>query len=108
LKADNHINAAVRVADPYAPETNPRLAEFCRHEGMSVLVRRPHTPQNKGKVGRDVEYVKENALKGRVFRSLLELKEHLWHWEATVAEKRDKPCGERAEERPSCECWNGR
>ena len=32
--------------------------------------------------------LKENALKGRVFKSLRELNEHLRHREATVADKR--------------------
>ena len=87
LNVDN-LKAAVTKADWYDPEINPKLAEFCRHYGMSVLPCRPYTPQHKGKVERGVAYVKENALKGRAFRSLRELNEHLRHWEATVADKR--------------------
>ncbi len=87
LNVDN-LKAAVTKADWYDPELNPKLAEFCRYYGMSVLPCRPYTPQHKGKVERGVGYVKENALKGRVFRSLRELNEHLRHWESTVADKR--------------------
>jgi hypothetical protein len=87
LNVDN-LKAAVTKADWYDPEINPKLAEFCRHYGMSVLPCRPYTPQHKGKVERGVGYVKANALKGRVFGSLRELNEHLRHWEATVADKR--------------------
>ena len=87
LNVDN-LKAAVTKADWYDPEINPKLAEFCRHYGMSVLPCRPYTPQHKGKVERGVGYVKANALKGRVFGSLRELNEHLRHWEAAVADKR--------------------
>ena len=87
LNVDN-LKAAVTKADWYDPEINPKLAEFCRHYGMSVLPCRPYTPQHKGKVERGVGYVKENALKGRSFKGLRELNEHLRHWEATVADKR--------------------
>jgi hypothetical protein len=87
LNVDN-LKAAVTRADWYDPEINPKLAEFCRHYGMSVLPCRPYTPQHKGKVERGVGYVKENALKGRVFKGLRELNTHLLHWEATVADKR--------------------
>ena len=87
LKVDN-LKAAVTKADWYDPEINPKLAEFCRHYGMSVLPCRPYTPQHKGKVERGVGYVKKNALKGRVFTSLQALNAHLRHWEATVADTR--------------------
>ena len=87
LSVDN-LKAAVTKADWYDPEINPKLAEFCRHYGVSVLPCRPYTPQHKGKVERGVGYVKENALKGRVFKSLREQNQHLLHWEAAVADKR--------------------
>jgi transposase len=87
LSVDN-LKAAVTKADWYDPEINPKLAQFCRHYGVSVLPCRPYTPQHKGKVERGVGYVKENALKGRVFKSLREQNQHLLHWEAAVADKR--------------------
>ena len=87
LNVDN-LKAAVTKADWYDPEINPKLAEFCRHYGMSVLPCRPYTPQHKSKVERGVGYVKKNALKGRVFTSLQALNAHLRHWEATVADTR--------------------
>jgi hypothetical protein len=39
-------------------------------------------------VERGVDYVQENALKGRTFTSLQEENRHLQHWEATVADTR--------------------
>jgi hypothetical protein len=48
----------------------------------------PCTPQHRGNLERGVGYVKANALKERVFGRLRELKEHLRHLEAMVADKR--------------------
>ena len=45
-------------------------------------------PRHKGKVERGVDYVQENALKGRVFANEQEQNEFLQNWEATVADTR--------------------
>jgi transposase len=87
LNVDN-LKAAVIKADWYDPEINPKLAEFCRHYGVSVMPCRPGTPQHKGKVERGVDYVRNNALKGHRFASLAEENAHLWHWEKHVADTR--------------------
>jgi transposase len=87
LNVDN-LKAAVIKADWYDPEINPKLAEFCRHYGVSVLPCRPATPQHKGKVERGVAYVRNNALKGRRFASLEAENLHLANWENQVADKR--------------------
>lgn len=87
LNVDN-LKAAVIKADWYDPEINPKLAEFCRHYGVSVMPCRPGTPQHKGKVERGVGYVRNNALKGRRFASLAEENAHLQQWEACVADTR--------------------
>jgi hypothetical protein len=42
----------------------------------------------KGKVERGVDYVKNNALKGRVFSSLQEQNQHLLNWETRIADTR--------------------
>src|SRR5690606_22252386 len=86
LNVDN-LKAAVIKADWYDPEINPKLAEFCRHYGVSVLPCRPATPQHKGKVERGVAYVRNNALKGRRFASLEAENLHLANWENQVADK---------------------
>lgn len=87
LNFDN-LKAAVIKADWYDPAMNPKLADFCRHYGMTPMPCRSYTPQHKGKVERGVGYAKSNALKGRQFASLGEQNAHLLHWEEQVADKR--------------------
>jgi transposase len=87
LVPDN-LKAAVLKADWYDPDVNPKLRSFCEHYGTVLLPTRPRTPRHKGKVERGVDYVQENALKGRSFTSLAEQNEYLLHWESTVADTR--------------------
>jgi transposase len=87
LNLDN-LKAAVLKADWFDPELNPKLADFCRHYGMHVVPCRPRKPQHKGKVERGIGYVRNNALKGRRFKSLAAENLHLQHWEQNVADKR--------------------
>ena len=87
LNLDN-FKAAVRNADWFDPDINPKLADFCRHYGMHVLPCRPGKPEHKGKVERGIAYVRSNALKGRRFRSLGEQNRFLSDWESHVADKR--------------------
>ncbi len=87
LNFDN-LKAAVIKADWYDPALNPKLADFCRHYGITPMPCRSYTPQHKGKVERGVGYAKNNALKGRQFASLGEQNAHLLHWEQQVADKR--------------------
>ncbi len=87
LVIDN-LKAAVTNADWYDPELNPKIVEFARHYGTVILPTRPYTPWHKGKVEGGVKYVKNNALKGRTFKSLAEENEHLRHWERQVADTR--------------------
>jgi transposase len=69
LVLDN-LRAAVTKADWYDPELNPKVRSFGQHYGVVLLPTRPYTPRHKGKVERGVDYVQENALKGRTFVSL--------------------------------------
>lgn len=87
LVIDN-LRAAVQQADWYEPELTPKMAEFCRHYGIVVLPTRPYTPEHKGKVESSVKYVKNNALKARVFSSLAEENQFLLWWEQNVADQR--------------------
>jgi len=84
LVLDN-LKAAVTRADWFDPEINPKVQSFCAHYGIVPLPTKPRTPRHKGKVERGIDYVKNNALKGRVFTSLQEQNEHLSQWEATIA-----------------------
>ena len=49
LNLDN-LKAAVLKADWYDPQINPKLADFCRHYGVSAVPCRPATPQHKEEV----------------------------------------------------------
>jgi len=84
----DNAKCVVLQADWYDPELHPKIIEFCRHYGFTLLPTRPATPRHKGKVERGVDYVQENALKGRTFESLSQQNAHLDHWEKTVADTR--------------------
>ncbi|WP_186775374.1 IS21 family transposase [Rubripirellula tenax] len=84
----DNLRAAVKNPDWYDPELVPKLRAFEQHYGITILPTRPYTPRHKGKVERGVDYVQENALRGRSFATLLEQNDFLTHWEATVADLR--------------------
>ena len=87
LVIDN-LRAAVKKVDWFEPELNPKVEAFCRHYGTTILPTRPAMPRHKGKVEKGIDYVQNNALKGRVFESLQQQNEHLLRWETTVADTR--------------------
>lgn len=87
LVTDN-LRAAVTTADWFDPELNPKVRSFCQHYGVVLLPTRPYTPRHKGKVERGVDYVQDNALKGRTFPSLDEENRFLNDWERSVADTR--------------------
>jgi len=87
LVIDN-LKAAVKNADWYDPDIHPKIQSFCEHYGTVILPTKPYTPRHKGKVERGVDYVKSNALKGRMFSSLQEQNQHLLNWETRIADTR--------------------
>lgn len=87
LVIDN-LKAAVTKADWFDPELNPKIQSFCRHYGTVILPTKPRTPRHKGKVERGIDYVQENALKGRKFASLADQNRFLTEWERQVADTR--------------------
>lgn len=87
LVIDN-LKAAVSHPDWYDPELTKKVADFASFYGTTILPTKPYTPRHKGKVERGVDYVKENALKGRVFDSLDSANRFLRHWERNVADTR--------------------
>jgi transposase len=87
LVLDN-LRAAVTRADWFDPELNPKMRAFGQHYGIAILPTKPYTPRHKGKVERGIDYVQENALKGRSFTSLDEQNRFLLDWEQTVADTR--------------------
>ena len=84
----DNLRAAVTKADWFDPELNPKVIAFAQHYGTLFLPTKPYTPRHKGKVERGVDYVQENALRGRKFGSLDEQNRFLLDWEQTVADTR--------------------
>ena len=84
----DNLRAAVTRADWFDPELNPKVRSFGEHYGTVFLPTRPYTPRHKGKVERGVDYVQENALRGRTFASLEEQNRFLRDWELNVADTR--------------------
>lgn len=84
----DNLKAAVIKADWYDPDLNPKLNSFCEHYGTVLLPTKVRMPRHKGKVERGVDYVQENALKGRTFATIEEQNDFLLRWETTVADTR--------------------
>lgn len=84
----DNLAAAVKKADWYEPEINPKLRSFAEHYGTLIMPARPRRPTDKGKVEAGVKYVKNNALKGKKLTSLYAVNEHLRWWLENVADKR--------------------
>ena len=78
----------MKKADWFDPEINPKVRSFGEHYGTVFLPTRPYMPRHKGKVERGVDYVQENALRGRSFAGLEEQNRFLRDWELTVADTR--------------------
>ena len=84
----DNLKAGVIKADVYDPELNPKLREFAEHYGTCIMPTRVYTPRHKGKVERQVDYVQNNAIKGRSFNSLGEQNIFLSEWERSIADQR--------------------
>ena len=84
----DNLRAAVKKANWFDPEINPKVMEFARHYGTVIIPTKPYTPRHKGKVESGVKYLKNNCLRGKEFTSLEEENEHLKWWEENVADTR--------------------
>jgi len=87
LVIDN-LRAAVKKADWFEPELNPKVMSFCEHYGTVILPTKPAMPRHKGKIEAGIKYVQANGLAGKQFVSLGAQNVHLAHWEQTVADTR--------------------
>jgi transposase len=87
LVLDN-LKAAVKKADWFDPELNPKVRSFAEYYGLVFWPTRPRTPRHKGKVEKGIDYVQSNALKARRFTRLEEQNTFLLDWELTVADTR--------------------
>jgi transposase len=84
----DNLRAAVSKADWFDPDLNPKVVSFCEHYGTVILPTKPFMPRHKGKIEAGIKYVKNNALKGRLFQSLAEENQFLSKWESGVADTR--------------------
>ncbi len=84
----DNMRAAVKKADWFEPELNPKVVSFGEHYGCLFMPRKPGIPRHNGKVERSIGYVKSNALKGYRAKSYGELNEHLRKWESNTADTR--------------------
>jgi transposase len=84
----DNLKAAVKKADWFDPELNPKVRSFAEHYGFVFLPTRPRMPRHKGKVEKSIDYVQSNALKARRFIRLDEQNSFLLDWELTVADTR--------------------
>ena len=88
------------------PIYNTRFLAFATHYGFTPRACRPRSPQTKGKIERQFDYVEKNLLNGRTFRSLEHLNEVTRWWLANVADVRvhgttkKRPIDAYAEELP--------
>ena len=90
LVLDN-LRAAVKKADWFDPDLNPRVLSFARHYGTVFLPTKPYTPRLKGKIENGVKYVKNNALRARVFDSLQAENAFLLDWEQLAVHAKTEP-----------------
>ncbi|HTO72676.1 MAG TPA: IS21 family transposase [Gemmatimonadales bacterium] len=84
----DNLKAAVLDADWFDPNLNPKMADFARHYGTTVLPTQPARPEHKGKIEAGIKFAQNNALKGRSFSSLAEQNLFLADWERRVADTR--------------------
>lgn len=67
---------------------NPTFKSFADYWGFEARLCRPYRAQTKGKVESGVKYVKHNFLAGRELIDLLDTREQLAEWNATIADLR--------------------
>jgi transposase len=84
----DNLRAAVTRADWYDPELNPKLIAFAEHYQTVILPTKSYTPRHKGKIESGINYVQDNALKGREFADLAAENQFLQEWESRVADTR--------------------
>jgi transposase len=87
IKLDN-LKAGVLKTHLYEPQLNPNYLAFSQHYNVAPIPCRVATPQHKGKVESNVNYVQDNALKGKQFDSIEEQNAYLRTWDRTWASTR--------------------
>lgn len=79
----------VVISEQYRELTvNQRFHEYATTAGLRIYACEGYDPESKGKVEAGVKYVKQDCLYGEVFASESDLREHVQHWLAEVANAR--------------------
>ncbi len=76
----DNLKAGIIKASVTDPELQRAYRECAEHYGFIISPCVPRTPEHKGKVERDIQYVKRSFLAGRTFRSLDEGNEEAIEW----------------------------
>lgn len=86
----DNARALVTVHNPQTREVvfSPTFAAFARYWGFTPKACAPYRARTKGKDERGVGYVKRNAIAGRSFAGMEELRSHLRWWMREVADVR--------------------
>jgi transposase len=87
IKPDNLKSAVLisKLGERYYQEDFYRL---CKHYGTLPDAARPRTPTDKGRVERDIGYVKGNCFRARTFESFEAAQEYLSEWRHKIALRR--------------------
>ncbi|NNE65161.1 MAG: IS21 family transposase [Pyrinomonadaceae bacterium] len=67
---------------------NPKMLDFLSFYGITLKTHRPRRPRTKGKVERNVHYLKDNFIKGREFRDFADLQARGRSWLDNTANRR--------------------
>jgi len=79
LLPDN-MSTVVTKADPIAPILNSTFLEYAQARGFEIDPARPLHPKDKGRVERQVRYVRDNYFGGEDFGSLKEARDEAARW----------------------------
>ncbi len=87
VRLDN-LKSGITRACFVDPEVNAVFSALGRHYGFAILPIHPGSPNENGKVERNIGYTDSSALKGRRFESLQEQNDYLRHWNERIARQR--------------------
>lgn len=79
LLPDN-MSTVVTQADPISPTLNGPFLEYAQSRGFEIDPARSRHPQDKGRVERQVRYVRDNYFAGERFGSLREARDEAARW----------------------------
>ena len=87
LKVDN-MKTAILKNQHYDLQFNQDFLEFAYHYNTVILPCTPYSPEQKGTVESGIKYLQGNFIAGGTFSNATEMKQKLWDWMDTYANKR--------------------